>query len=106
MSEDKILSLKEKAISHFQCPKCGSHNIKWKKDMIICLYCGHHDEAKNFEIQLVKLEDAEEALEELKQKMIRATYPLWMYYRTSQGKSVDIDEFKSNIEFCLKSSGG
>jgi hypothetical protein len=52
----------------------------------------------------ISLEDAEQALDELKQKMIRATFPLWMYYRTSQGKSIDIDEFKKNIEFCLKSS--
>jgi uncharacterized Zn finger protein (UPF0148 family) len=52
-------SLKDKTYSYFQCPKCGSRKIQWIGNIIICLNCDYRDEAKNFEIELVRLEDAQ-----------------------------------------------
>jgi uncharacterized Zn finger protein (UPF0148 family) len=63
------LKEKDKTYSYFQCPKCGSRKIQWIGNIIICLNCDYRDEAKNFEIELVRLEDAEKELDELKQKI-------------------------------------
>jgi len=50
-------ALEQKAKEYFQCPKCASRKIQWMANIIICLNCDYRDDAKNFEVKMIRVDD-------------------------------------------------